>query len=326
MIHFIVNPKGASGKTMRIWEKTEGMLKELDAEYQVHFSAPDNRIPQICRKLCEDTPDTVDIVVLGGDGSMNDAVNGITDFERVRLGLIPSGSGNDMVRDMGLPDLKELVERIAEQKTYRTADVGELLYYPAGRNDSAGPVRRLFNVSSGAGFDAAICVDVDRSKAKEIFNRLGIGKLIYLFVAVRQIFTMRPCKMTLEGNIRDVMTGREETYTEDRPLVFEKAMFAATMNHQYEGGGFQFCPDASAEDGMLDICLPDGLGVADFFKLFPKAAKGRHIGSEGIHILRTSRLRIRCSSPIWIHTDGEVCGESCDLTVGIAAGKLRLLV
>ncbi|MBO5998807.1 MAG: YegS/Rv2252/BmrU family lipid kinase [Lachnospiraceae bacterium] len=326
MIHFIINPKGASGKTMQIWEKTESILKELNVEYKAHFSEKGYRIPDICREICGETQDTVDIAVLGGDGSMNDAVNGITDFDRVRLGLIPAGSGNDMVRDMDLPDLDELVRRIARQTTCRMTDVGEVIYYPAGSPAGTEPVHRFFNVSSGAGFDAAICVDVDRSKAKGLFNRLGIGKLIYLFVAIRLIFTMKPSRMTLEGRITDMKTGKEETYTEERPLVFENAMFAAAMNHQFEGGGFRFCPDSSIDDGMLDICLPDGLGVADFFKLFPKAAKGRHTENAGVNMLRTDRIRIRSSSPVWIHTDGEVCAESADLMFGIAAKKLKLLV
>ena len=177
MIHFIVNPMGASGNTYAVWQRTEACLQKNGTEYEVHFSTHDNRIEDICRQLTTGIPvdgDDVTLVVVGGDGSLNEAVNGIADFEHTRIGLIPAGSGNDLVRDMYLPEGEELIERLAQNTVRRTYDVGEVIIHHVCRVDqrsTADPahfvkrsaegadvtVHRLFNVSAGAGFDAAIC-------------------------------------------------------------------------------------------------------------------------------------------------------------------------
>ena len=131
--------------------------------------------------------------------------------------------------------------------------------------------------------------------------------------------------MRAEGKAQDVFRDAV-TYTEESPLVFEKAMFLAFMNHQFEGGGFRFCPQASAGDGYLDLCLPDNISTGSFFKLFPLAAKGRHTTEPGICIMRTKCVHIRSRKPLWVHTDGEVWYSSNDITVSIAKDKLQLLI
>lgn len=350
MIHFIVNPKGASGNTFIVWQKVEAWLQKKGTEYEVHFSTHDLHIGDICRQLTTGIPadgEDVTLVIVGGDGSLNEAVNGIADFEHTRVGLIPAGSGNDLVRDMYLPEGEELLERLNENTVRRTYDIGEIIIHHVSavdKRDTADPagiaggpadgrsVRRLFNVSSGIGFDAAICVGVEHSKAKRILNRIGLGKLIYLLVAIRMIFSMKPAAIRIEGTLRRAgdngagSYGETEVFTQEKPLVFEKAMFAAAMNHQCEGGGFRFAPAASACDGLLDVCVPDGLSAADFFRLFPKASKGRHLGCRGIHILRSGRIRIHSQVPLWVHTDGEAWYASDDLTIGISGSRLKMLV
>ena len=352
MIHFIVNPMGASGNTYAVWQKTEAYLQKKGTEYKVHFSTPETGTEDICRQLTSGIPadgEDVTLVVVGGDGSLNEAVNGIADFEHTRVGLIPAGSGNDLVRDMYLPEGDELVERLVENTVRRTYDVGEIIIHhvcgiddrvgsdPAGRKDTGsreadGPVRRLFNVSAGMGFDAAICVGVEHSGGKKLLNRIGLGKLIYLLVAIRMIFSMKPAAIRIEGALKKAKDngagafGETEVFTAEKPLVFDRAMFAAAMNHQFEGGGFRFAPVSSACDGLLDIVVPDGLSTLDFFRLFPKASGGRHVGSRGINILRSDRIRIHSQSPLWVHTDGEAWYASDDLTIGISGSRLKMLV
>ena len=103
-----------------------------------------------------------------------------------------------------------------------------------------------FGISAGMGFDAAVCQEVSVSPVKRVLNRFGLGKLIYLLIALKQLAFMTPCPMLLDME-------------EGRKFYFHKVYFAAVMNQKYEGGGFRFCPDASPSDGVLDVIVVEGL-------------------------------------------------------------------
>lgn len=120
---------------------------------------------------------------------------------------------------------------ILEQKVVRALDFGEVTYFNAshfcdGREDTAVPFTR-FNISSGI-IDAETCEKAERSKAKKFLNKIHLGKLIYLFVAMRIIFIFRKVKAIV---------------TLDNQKEFEKVILSTVaMNTGYEGGGFEFLP------------------------------------------------------------------------------------
>ena len=108
MLYVIVNPKAQSGRTGKLWEKVEARLKEKNAEYeQVKAENAGGLMGQVAQ-LTKPVPagegekGAVDLLVIGGDGTLNDVVSAVGDFSRVRVGLIPSGSGNDFARDLKL--------------------------------------------------------------------------------------------------------------------------------------------------------------------------------------------------------------------------------
>ena len=199
MFHIIVNPSSSSGRGKSKWDKLESRFRQSGVPYKVHFSSSDHTIEQICRELTSQGEEC-NLVVLGGDGTMNAVVNGIQDFERTRVGFIQIGSGNDLVKGLGIKKSRdELVNSILEGKTVRTCDIGRITYHnqsslldpithkpleetPANSEDSrsyssAGRVR-LFNISAGIGFDAAVCQRADSSGLKTILNSVHIRKLI----------------------------------------------------------------------------------------------------------------------------------------------------
>ena len=108
-IDFVINP--ASGHAVKAWKKVEKLLQGR-CDYHVHRSENGRNTEVICRELSSAGED-VTIVVVGGDGSMNDAVNGIQDFTHTRLGLIPCGSGNDLAKDLNMPRKLEEQEEMA---------------------------------------------------------------------------------------------------------------------------------------------------------------------------------------------------------------------
>ena len=112
MYHIIVNPQGGKGKSLKALTTVEEIFKNNNAQYVVHKTEYAGHATEIARELSK-TPDT-NIVVMGGDGTLHEVLNGISDFEKCSLGLIPSGTGNDFAVAAGIPkDVKKAAEIIA---------------------------------------------------------------------------------------------------------------------------------------------------------------------------------------------------------------------
>ncbi len=214
MFHVIINPASRSGRALALWKNAEHCFREAGISYKVYFSQYQGHIEKICRDLTSDGQD-VKLVVFGGDGTVNEAINGIQDFDHVQLGYVPTGSSNDLARGLGLAkDPLQVLSGILEGETARTVDLGVVHYLDTenaqqtnaykntpqeGSADPTGNSSRRFIVSAGIGFDAAICQEVSVSPFKKVFNKLHLGKLIYLAVAIRLILTQKmvPATVTL---------------------------------------------------------------------------------------------------------------------------------
>lgn len=102
-------------------------------------------------------------------------------------------------------------------------------------------------------------------------------------------------------------------------------LFVACMLHRFEGGGFMFCPDADASDGILDLCAVGDLPKLLILFALPTAFKGKHYRFEGITPYRAKTLTIETSSPLWVHTDGEVARKSDRITVDCRHGAVKMI-
>ena len=335
MYHIVVNPASSSGHGKSQWDKIEPLFKKGGARYKIHYSSPYRPVEQICSELTSSGQDT-DIVIIGGDGTMNAAVNGIRDFDHTRVGYIQTGSGNDLIHGLGLSkrDRKGAVEKILRGEVVRRCDIGRVTYHNrsslidpfthkvteeedvkayGGESGAQAEPFRLFNISAGIGFDAAVCRQSDASSFKNVLNQVHMGKLIYISEAVHMILTSPMVELKVTDS-----SGKETDY--------EKSLFAVAMNTGYEGGGFKFCPNADNTDGLLDLCAASGVTRADFFRIFPTAYNGNHLKFDGVYADRSASWRIRSEIPLWVHTDGEVYCKSSDITIDFLPQKLRLLI
>ena len=185
MYHIIINPVSRSGRGLQIWNKqVEPILREKKAEYRSYFSEKPGDVIRIVRELSARTQGDLSLLILGGDGTMNEALQGMEDPSRFILGYIPTGSSNDLARDLKIPkNPSEALELILNSESPRSMDLGTVVY-PDGE-------MRHFAVSCGIGFDAAVCEEALHSKIKKTMNRLGLGKLTYLGIALRQLFAAK---------------------------------------------------------------------------------------------------------------------------------------
>ena len=102
MYHFIVNLNSRTGKARKIWEELRQELDRREVLYVLHETKYAGHAIEISRKLVKTAEETIKIIVLGGDGTFNEVINGARDYEKIEIGYIPTGSGNDLARGLGL--------------------------------------------------------------------------------------------------------------------------------------------------------------------------------------------------------------------------------
>lgn len=324
MYNIIVNPASKSGKGKKIWSMIEPVLIEKKVEYHVDFSKEIGHVSRLVQNLSAslagDRPDSVlKLIILGGDGTLNEALQGITDFSRVWLGYIPTGSSNDLARDLRLPkDPVRILENILSCGEPFALDLGRLVYDQSSdelsrQHSNESSNSRLFAVSCGIGFDAAVCEEALASKFKNILNKIGLGKLTYLTIALKQLIKAKKvtCTITLDNN---------------PPVYLPKFLFVACMIHQFEGGGFKFCPGASAIDGLIDVCAVGNIPKWLIVLALPTAFFGKHYFFHGIDHYTARRIHLETSAPLWVHTDGEVTRKSSSITITSEKQNLQFLL
>lgn len=308
MYHIIINPASKSGKGLKIWkESVEPALLKEETAYRCYFSKKEGDVEKLTGTItrsAETVP--VNIIILGGDGTMNEALQGIRNLSNVILGYIPTGSSNDLARDLKISqDPLTALDTILHTGTVQPMDLGTVIY-PNGE-------KRRFAVSCGIGFDAAVCEEALHSRIKNTLNRLGLGKLTYLGIALRQLFTAKAasCELTLEDN---------------SSLHINRFLFVTCMIHRFEGGGFQFCPDADPRDGILNLCAVGGVAKPLILLALPTAFWGKHYFVKNIRPFKARRVHVRTSSPLWVHTDGEVKRRTTEFSVTCEQGALNLIL
>lgn len=303
MYLFIVNPHSRSGLGKTIWHQIEPILGAKGVSYQVYFTKYQRHATKITQEITSDLSEHI-LVVLGGDGTVNETINGICDFDKVTLGYIPTGSSNDFARSLGLPcEPAAALQNILNPTYMSKMDIG-LLTCPRKK--------KLFAVSAGIGFDAAVCHQAVVSKLKFFLNRLRLGKLTYAGIALNRIIHATPCRFTL------MLDGGP-------PKVFEKSYFAAIMNHPYEGGGFKFCPSAKTNDRKLDVIVIAGVSKLMILLLLPTAFFGKHTISNKVHLFQCKSVTIQTEHALPVHTDGEPIFLQKEISASVASGQLCVI-
>ena len=305
MYYFIINPHSRSGRGQEIWESVKKYMDGCGPEYEAYFTEKPGHASELAHRIAAlSIPCTMTVV--GGDGTMNEVINGLakTSYAHVTLAYLPTGSGNDFARGLGLiADPLEALKHILSPTQVVNMDVG------LAKSDGE---KRYFLISSGIGFDASICHEALESGLKNFLNRFHLGKLTYVCIALRQLFLYRPCPVSvrLDGQII---------------RRYPKSFFVAGMNLRYEGGGCKFCPDADCTDGKIHICVAGKLSKVKILFLFPTAFFGKHTLIHGIHIEKGHKIEIISKRPLPVHCDGESFGHRSCLTLTTAPEQISVI-
>ncbi len=310
MYYIFVNPASKSGSGDALWSEAEKIFKERNIPYEVRYTKKNESIQKDYEEIYNSTDERpIKLIVLGGDGTLNQVVQGITHLDETELSLIRNGSGNDFSRNKNLPDnLPSIISGIIDRKHDLNIDVCESVYsggcLPDGSSIPDGSHRYL--VSSGLGYDADICYYANHSpKLKKILKHQ-----VYTFFGVKNVFTTGLADMEVDIN------GQISIY----PHVY----FLAAMNQPVEGGGVPMAPEASDSDGKLDFLVIYGLSRLGALLLVPKLKSKQHVGRKGVALLKGEKIKVTCNIPKMVHYDGETPGLYKSFETGII-GKIRFI-
>lgn len=288
MLYFFVNPASRSGKGAAKWEQVKQFLNEKNIPYEVHFLEKDISPRPVMETILAKEKNAVSMVLIGGDGTINQCLNAIPDFKRVKLSVIPTGSGNDFCRNKEIPkNLEEQLLNIHTKKNSIQVDVGKVIYTLT----DASVLTRYFLVSTGFGYDAAICYMAERSTLKKRLNKIKLGKLVYLAIGIKEIFgaKLSDMEITIDG----------------KKTFYKDVFFIASMNQPYEGGGVAMTPDASDTDGILNFLIFSGRTKFQALCTIPLLYIKKHAGKPGVSLLTGKKVSATSSAPRILHYDGD---------------------
>jgi YegS/Rv2252/BmrU family lipid kinase len=229
------------------------------------------------------------VVAIGGDGTVNEVVNGIAE-SGVVMGVIPAGSGNDFARTLGIPlDFERALECVL-QGVARPVDVGCI------------NGKRFVNVAS-VGFDAQVVLETYKIK-----KRIR-GPLAYPLSMIKTLAGYRPFDMEIETAERTIR---------------KQALLIAVANGAYYGGGMKIAPEAAVDDGLFDVVVVKDMQRLKILRLFPMIYSGRHLSRPEVEYFRTGKIKISCEEG-HINSDGEIIG-SCPVEMAIHPGGITVKV
>lgn len=273
---FIVNPIAGRGDGQEKWVNVQKTVERLGLDYEVVFTqAPGNGIT-LAKDGVARGFDT--LVAVGGDGTINEVVRGIIESGgkgKTNLGIIPCGTGNDLVRALNIPlDIERAVEILHKARVKRL-DLGRV------NGD------HFLNVV-GIGFDAAVAyeINVNIKKLK--------GTAAYIYGVFKVLMQYRSPEMLIRIDDK-VLSGRY--------------FLVAIGNGQCYGGGMRICPDAMPDDGLLDICVVKDVPALEVIRMLPSIFKGKHITHRAVKIYRGRKIAVESKEIVQVQADGELKGK-----------------
>jgi YegS/Rv2252/BmrU family lipid kinase len=244
------------------------------------------------------------IIAVGGDGTINEVVNGIKGAEldlgrRARLGIIPLGTGSDFIKVLDgveANDIQGAVLRAVGERT-RTVDLGRV------RVGDGEP--RYFINALGMGLDAQVAAESLK------LTKLS-GLAVYLVAILRALAKYKAHPKAVEYD------GRR---------VHRRLLFSCLANGRCQGGGFWLTPDALIDDGLLDVCQVDKMRLDEIIRHIPKVMEGTHTNLKQVTMDRARNISVTCAAPLPVATDGEVIStDAHSVTVETLPGAIEILV
>jgi YegS/Rv2252/BmrU family lipid kinase len=286
-LSLIVNPFAGGGRTARELNGVEAVLRRLGLDHHLERTRSLDHARELALSAAQ-AGETA--VAFGGDGLIGAVADALRHTDGV-LGVLPGGRGNDFVRMLGIPGSPQAACEVLAHGEVRRLDLGVV-------GD------RTFIGIASCGFD---------SEANRIANETTLvrGRLVYAYGLLRALAGWRPSTFTItvDGGAPRTVTG----YT------------VAAANSRYYGGGMMLAPDATLDDGMLDVVLILETPKLRFLRKAPAVFTGAHVRLDNVELLRGRTIEIAASRRFTMYADGDPIAE-LPVTVGVLPEAVRTLV
>ena len=289
IFHFILNPKsGRSRKKNKLEEQIKEACLKRQLDYHIYYTTCAGDATEYVKSMVRISQEPQRFICVGGDGTINEIANSAPSNPNVEFGVIPSGSGNDFVRNF--TNTKKFSNIEAQ------LDGSPISLDLIKCNDTY--CVNMVNI----GFDCAVVKEAARLKKAKLVT----PGLSYIFGVVVTLFKPFGTKMKL--------------VFDDGETIEKEFTLTAIGNGKFCGGGFMAAPSALLTDGILDICAVDKISRLTFIKLVGSYKKGTHLINKGtkkvINYRRTSHFKMEFEAPLPICIDGEIKGaKSVDFSI-----------
>jgi diacylglycerol kinase (ATP) len=284
----IVNPNAGNGKGHKDWFLIAELMKKENLNINVKFTEAKGHAAIITQDALKDGYSN--ILTIGGDGTLNEVVNGIftgtaCNPAEISLALIPVGTGNDWGRMFGIPSDYEKAVKIIRDGKQMLHDIGLMTYFEGEEQK-----RRYFINIAGLGFESVVVRRTNYQK-----ERGYSGKAIYFYNLLMSLLSYKNTRA-------EIIVDGEKSSAD---------VFSINVgNGRYCGGGMRQTPDALPDDGLLDVTVINGIGKIEIIRSLKMLYDGTILSHPKIDGYKCRNLKVSSDSLLWAEADGESLGHT----------------
>lgn len=284
--YFIVNKWAGAQHSVQTWDKLHQYLLQNEVQFERAVTEYPKHATELAQKFADEHPTNWVIVALGGDGTLLEVLNGVQRSKnKIPIGYIPAGSGNDFARAVGLArDPYQALQQLIQTTAPIELDVG--VY-----QDQNNQIEHYFSNNIGIGFDASVVYQANRGQKLKL-SKWHLESAAYASALLKTLITQKgfPLNITIDG----------EEYK------FSNAFVVSLTNIKYFGGGIGIAPLAQMTDGKIDVVITEKLSLFRFIRLFTKLlVNGKHLEMPDVFFKTGRQIQVQSFSA----EHGQVNGE-----------------
>ena len=294
----IINLTAGGGKPQPHLNTIFKYLEENGFNFNANYTSYSGEATKLAKIAADNNADL--IVSVGGDGTVNEIINGIMQSQNnPSLGIIPLGWANDFVKSIPIPS--NIIEacKILTKGNTKEIDVGVI-------NNKI-----YFGNICGVGFDAEVAQLANQMKNRHP-NWRTLSAFIYVFATVKKLLSPFHChKVKIKI---------------DQKEIESKILFIAAGNGKIYGGRFKITPEAILDDGLLEVCIVEEMGRFKYLWLIPKVFAGAHKNVKGVNFYKAKKIVIQSSETLHAQVSGEVINGEKEYAITLQQKRLKLIV
>ena len=305
-LFFIINPAAGHGSARKVWGKVKKELERKKVSYRSFFTEYPGHAEILARQVATIQNYHLNtIIVVGGDGTMYEVVNGLSSFNNIQIGFIRAGNGNDFLRG----------EKLRTQPVKTIRSILQRLKQPVKQSDLGvfrleGKKSYYFTKCIGIGLGAEVVKVSEEMRLKNLIAMLHMNYFSFIIAFFKVFFSYLPSTLHVS------VDGRKTTYT--------NVWFITTSISPNHYGKMKGASNADPTDGNLDVTIVSNLNRLQLFLLLTFHSVGKRLKSEEIEAFRCKAIKVHSEGPLFVQVDGEIVGEA-PVTITVRKSHISLL-